>query len=37
MAFDENRDATDTADSEKVLKPAPDEGATFTRVRVSVV
>ena len=32
VAFDENREATDTVDSEKVLTPAPDEGATFTQV-----
>jgi len=30
VAFDENLEATDTVDSEKVLKPTPDEGATFT-------
>ena len=30
VACDENRNAADTVDSEKVLEPASDEGATFT-------
>ena len=34
VAFDENREATDTVDSKKVLRPTPDEGATFTSMTV---